>query len=143
MLEINMKIALLLLSAFTLPAFASQVDVVIENVKSTDGEILVAIYDAPNGFPQDYNQAVMNVGVSASSPKTLINLDSGEYAIALFHDVNLDGKMNTNSVGIPTEPFGFSNNPRILFGPPSFRKASFKVQNGSSKKLSIRLKSIL
>ncbi len=56
------------------------------------------------------------------------DLPSGDYAVALFHDENGNGKLDT-SLGIPREGIGFSNNPRLLFGPPRFAAASFAVTN--------------
>lgn len=63
----------------------------------------------------------------------------GTYAIKIFHDVNGNGKLDTNFLGIPTEPYGFSNNAMGAFGPPSFEEASFRV-SGNGASLSIRLK---
>ena len=53
-------------------------------------------------------------------------MPAGSYAIALFHDENGNGRVDTR-FGIPTEGVGFSNNPRLWFGPPSFAAARFAV----------------
>ena len=45
-------------------------------------------------------------------------LAPGQYGAMIFQDLNKDGKMNFNLVGMPLEPYGFSNNSRGLFGPP-------------------------
>jgi len=37
----------------------------------------------------------------------------------------MNGKLDANLLGIPTEGYGFSNDARALFGPPSFAAASF------------------
>jgi len=47
-------------------------------------------------------------------------------------------KLDTNFLGIPKEPYGFSNNPSTLFGPPSFKKASF-VLHLETKIVTIKL----
>jgi uncharacterized protein (DUF2141 family) len=65
------------------------------------------------------------------------NLPAGDYAISILHDVNKDGKMNTNFMGIPKEGYGFSNNVMGTMGPPSFEKAKFKL---SSEKVVIRMR---
>ena len=57
------------------------------------------------------------------------DLAPGTYALKLFQDVDGDEKLGTNAVGIPNEPFGFSNNAMGHFGPPSFEQAAFKVAN--------------
>ncbi|NJN30861.1 MAG: DUF2141 domain-containing protein [Synechococcales cyanobacterium RM1_1_8] len=55
------------------------------------------------------------------------NLEPGTYAVAAFHDANGDGLLNRGLMGIPREGFGFSNNPKILVGAPSFKKAAIAL----------------
>jgi uncharacterized protein (DUF2141 family) len=58
-------------------------------------------------------------------------LPKGKYAISIFHDTNEDGELSTNFIGIPKEPYGFSNNPKAKFGPPSFEQSLFEfVEDG-------------
>lgn len=59
------------------------------------------------------------------------NLNSGKYAFKYFHDVNKNKKLDTNLMGMPKEGFGFSNNAKGKFGPPSFRQMIFKVNQDS------------
>jgi uncharacterized protein (DUF2141 family) len=49
----------------------------------------------------------------------------GDYAIAIYQDVNGNGKFDTNFFGIPKEPYAFSNNKVPLFSEPSFEKCKF------------------
>jgi uncharacterized protein (DUF2141 family) len=49
-----------------------------------------------------------------------------------FHDRDANGKMNFNPLGMPLEPYGFSNNARAPFGPPSWRRAAFTVRPGGN-----------
>jgi len=56
---------------------------------------------------------------------TIENIPPGEYAISIFHDENDNGKLDTNFIGIPKEPYGFSNNPVIKLRPPTFMEAKF------------------
>ena len=58
-------------------------------------------------------------------------LPSGTYAIALFHDENANGRLDTR-FGIPAEGVGFSRNPRLLFGPPSFDAAQVAISGAES-----------
>ena len=55
------------------------------------------------------------------------NLPSGEYGVAVFLDKNRDGKLNRNFLGIPREPYGFSNNARRAVGPAYWKDAKFAV----------------
>ena len=63
---------------------------------------------------------------------TIENLMPGKYAVRYYHDENMNGKMETNIVGKPTEGYGFSNNVTGKFGPPPFEKWLFEV-NGDKK----------
>ncbi len=57
---------------------------------------------------------------------------AGDYAIRFFHDVDGDGELDTNLMGIPSEPFGFSNNARGNFGPASWADSVFTVSAGGN-----------
>lgn len=45
--------------------------------------------------------------------------------MAVVHDENTNGKLDTNWIGIPAEGYGFSNDAKALLGAPSFSDASF------------------
>ena len=63
----------------------------------------------------------------------------GYYAVALFHDENGDHHLNTNALGIPTEGYGFSNNPTLYFGPPDLGKVRFSLHPGDNA-VAVRMK---
>ena len=57
---------------------------------------------------------------------TLTGITPGTYAIAVFHDENSNGRLDT-MLGIPREGFGFSNNPPLRPRAPRFSECSFTV----------------
>lgn len=63
----------------------------------------------------------------------------GEYSIAVYHDWNSNDKLDTNILGIPNEPYGFSNNARSKWGPPKYEIAQFEL-NQSKKEMVIQVK---
>lgn len=136
----NYLLALLILTISSV-SFASEITIKLTNLKSTKGKVLIALYDQSKGFPGDYNMAIEQavVNTKRNFSFTFKNLENGKYAIALFHDKNSNEKMDTNFLGIPKEGFGFSNNPRILTGPPSFNKASFELKKNSKLTKTIKL----
>ncbi len=86
----------------------------------------------PDKFPncQDDPQARrLTVPTRQAAMLKFEGLPSGTYALALIHDENGNGKLDT-MMGIPKEGFGFSNNPAIRFGPPSFASAGVAVTSG-------------
>lgn len=114
----------------------------IENVRNARGSITVSVYGER---PEDFlakGKKLMKVRFPAKlgTVKGCITLPkSGTYALSLYHDEDGSGKFTTNIVGLPTEGFGFSNNPEVVLGPPGFDAASFATQ-GAVTTLTIRLK---
>ena len=127
-------------------AQAATVEVTIENVKSTDGSLLIAVYDNAdeyqrNGGFKGLEKAVKELKIPAVTPAatlSLADLAPGDYAITLFHDRNGNGKIDSNLFGIPTEPYGFSGNPKNLMSPATWEQSRFSVTNNGAQ-LPIRL----
>ncbi len=90
--------------------------------------LLVCLTPSPVRFPNcTGDAAARRLAVPADQPRIAFDdLPAGDYAIALIHDENGDGKLDTR-LGIPCEGIGFSRNPRLLFGPPRFAAARFAV----------------
>ncbi len=63
---------------------------------------------------------------------------SRTYAISAIHDENGNRQLDRSLIGVPTEGFGFSHNPRILFGPPSFAKARFDATRETTQTIRMR-----
>ncbi|HMD68174.1 MAG TPA: DUF2141 domain-containing protein [Chitinivibrionales bacterium] len=51
----------------------------------------------------------------------------GEYAFVVYHDVNSNGTLDANFLGIPVEPMAFSRPFRVSIRAPRFEEISFKV----------------
>jgi uncharacterized protein (DUF2141 family) len=83
-----------------------------------------------DGFLNDPNRfaaVALRANAAMKSAVVLTNLDPGQYTIILFHDENGNGKLDKNALGVPTEPYGFSNNVREFLGPPNFEEAIMEV----------------
>jgi uncharacterized protein (DUF2141 family) len=108
----------------------TSIQIQVTDISSQKGEIFVALYSSSNGFPSDASKAIKTAKAIPSNGKASLNftqIPEGKYAIALFHDNNGDGKLNTNIFGIPKEGYGFSNNVRNLLRAPTFEESSFRV----------------
>jgi uncharacterized protein (DUF2141 family) len=64
----------------------------------------------------------------------------GRYAIKLFVDKNKNDLLDQGVLGIPKEPYGFSNDAMGMFGPPSFDDAGFDLRPGQRHAQSINLR---
>jgi len=65
------------------------------------------------------------------------DLPKGDYAISMYHDKNADGKCNLNFLGVPTEPYGFSNNFRPKFSAPTFTDCQFNLNTNETLKIKL------
>ncbi|MEO6039142.1 MAG: DUF2141 domain-containing protein [Saprospiraceae bacterium] len=111
------------------------------NIRNAQGSIYLAIYDQADKFLEEkevYFQKIIPVAEQGELEITLAGLPAGHYAISCFHDVNGNGELDKNFLGIPTEPYGFSNNARPKFRAPNWEEAKFYWEPGMQA-LRIRL----
>jgi uncharacterized protein (DUF2141 family) len=105
----------------------------VSGMRSAKGNITITIYpDEPSHF-LDGNYKVARQQLPVALPVTracFILTAPGYYAVALFHDENDNHHFDTNWLGIPTEGYGFSNNPTLYFGPPDLSRVRLSVNPG-------------
>lgn len=100
----------------------------LEGLRSGKGQMLVCVTRTAQYFPdctKDPDKHHFTVPAKAG-PMVLGAMAPGDYAIAIIHDENGNGKLDTFA-GIPREGVGFSRNPVLRFGAPSFQSARFAV----------------
>jgi uncharacterized protein (DUF2141 family) len=120
----------------------AKVKVVVSGLRNSKGQVSCALFRSADGFPKDANKAVAHQEVRIASARATCSFEEvppGRYAVAVFHDENGNGKMDTNLVGMPREGVGASNNPKTRLGPPKFADAAFSVA-GSEVDLQITLR---
>ncbi len=116
----------------------------VSGLRSGRGQILVCMTTRADMFSRcdkDPSARRLTVPVAQAGNIRFDGLPTGAYAIALIHDENSNNKLDT-AFGIPREGFGFSRNPVIRFGPPSFAAAQFPVTNARVEE-GIRVKYML
>jgi len=101
----------------------------ITGIDDVKGDIYIYLYTSKSGFPTDISKAA-NFKKAEVIKKSLSvsfkDLAPGIYAVSVYQDVNSNGEMDTNFLGIPKEPVAVSNNAKGSFGPPKFEDAKFK-----------------
>jgi uncharacterized protein (DUF2141 family) len=108
----------------------SSIQVQIQGASSDKGMIRVLLFSGGKGFPDQVGQAAKSFSLPPKNQQvtfTISDLAPGTYALAVIHDQDSNGKLSSNAVGYPVEKFGFSNNPKVYFSPPSFEKAAFPL----------------
>jgi uncharacterized protein (DUF2141 family) len=104
--------------------------VVVENVNKDGGNIGVLVFNSTKGWPEDRFAALRDVVVPAHPgivTVTVPDLPSGDYAVAVAHDVNRNHKVDRNIFGMPKEQWGMSNNPHATLKAPPFSAAKFSL----------------
>lgn len=141
MMLVNMKVMLLFL--ICLFAFGTvlgaTLEVRIEDKTSSQGSFYYLVFKSEKGFPDVKKESVYKGTFSAQEDSLIIkDVPPGEYALTIFQDENKSEKLDTNFMGIPKESFGFSNNPRIFIGAPSFEKCRFRIEDKTMIKIKMR-----
>jgi uncharacterized protein (DUF2141 family) len=100
---------------------------IITNLASRTAPVIVGLYDEKCKFPDPKGQLKIYTFKpdSITLTATIADLPFGTYALAIYQDVNSNGKIDKNMIGIPTEPYAFSNNYKPTVKAPGFKNCKF------------------
>jgi uncharacterized protein (DUF2141 family) len=117
------------------PGWAAELVVEVSGVRSDRGRVGCALFAAEAGFPMETAVARLDWQPARPAGTTcrFTGLAPGLYALAVSHDLNGNGKTDTNFLGIPTEDWGVSNNVRPSMRAPRFKEAAFQVGDGTTR----------
>ncbi len=116
------------------PGFGDDLEVTVRLAAHDSGRVMAALHREAGAeqFP-DAEGAVAAQWMKAA-PGVLRflfpDLPAGRYAVAVFHDENGNGVLDTNFFGVPIEGYGFSRSAKGLFGPPDFEQAAVEIPTG-------------
>ena len=119
-----------------------QLHLKLENIESIEGSIRIAVFEDKSSFEKKEECELCLERKVHSTEDIKITLDSlsfGQYAIAIYHDQNDNDKLDKSLLGIPTEPYAFSNNPKVKWKAPSFEEVAFTFSE-DQQSLSLTLK---
>ena len=112
------------------------------DIRNSTGTVACALFESAGGFPTEYLRKATNVMVikvrESQARCTFEEIPPGRHAIAVIHDENMNGLLDTNVMGLPKEGYGFSNDAKGVLGPPSFDAASF-AYDGQNLEMTIKL----
>ena len=110
----------------------------VASFENTKGVLRVCVTDQKDDFLKSCAFSKIVAVEDDTVSLKIENIEKGNYAVSVYHDENNNDILETTGLfGIPIEPFGFSNNPSMIFG-PSFKKSVFRMT--SDKNISIKLK---
>ena len=119
------------------------VSATVTGLRSSEGQVLACLTARPKHFPGCDNDPQARALTVAAGARVELNfgpVPQGEYAIAIIHDENANGRLDKRLM-MPREGFGFSRNAPVGFGPPRFRNAAFLVDKAGEHQ-SIRMRYI-
>lgn len=104
---------------------------VIKNLASATAPVIVGLYGTKNKFPDPKDQ--LKEYHFIPNGKELIakitDIPFGVYAMAIYQDVNSNGKIDKNMIGVPTEPYALSNNYHPKVKAPRFDNCKFNYDS--------------
>lgn len=119
------------------------IHVAVLDIRNSSGTVACALFESEDGFPIEFLHSATNVMVikvrKSQARCDFEDIAPGTYALAVIHDENMNGKLDTNALGIPREGYGFSNDARSWFGAPTYQAASFSY-DGLTLDLTISLR---
>jgi uncharacterized protein (DUF2141 family) len=125
-------------------ARAADVEVQVQQLRNGRGMVRLCLTRNPAHFPdcnRDPAAVKRSVAAGQAGSIRLAGVAEGVYALAVVHDENGNGRLD-RFMAIPREGFGFSRNPQIRMGPPSFEEARFAVGAAGIRQV-VRMKYLL
>lgn len=115
------------------------VEITIENIKNTNGSIEIGVFNTASTFLKEGKQyKSFSKKVTGNTVSITIHLEKdGEYAFAIYQDINSDKICNKNFIGIPKEPYGFSKVWKSIYSKPKFKNC--KINTEKERKIKIKL----
>lgn len=128
----------------TLPALAAALlamissatpaaDLTLEVRGNPAAAVYVALYDSADAWMQP-GRALKQAVLPAGQPPTLVfaGLAPGRYAFVVYEDLNGNGRLDRNALGLPSERWATSRDARGRMGPPRFDDAAVDLQDAAA-----------
>ena len=124
--------ALLVWEAPALAQGRATLIVTVQDVLPPGGMLRLGVYDRA-GYDKDKEIAFADVPATPGTTiVTLKDIAPGDYAVMTYQDVNSNDKTDSNFLGIPTEPYGFSRNAKPFLSRPGFDAVKFTLHAGEN-----------
>lgn len=136
----TLALAVVAVALFTRPVLAETLTVTIAGIETDEGRIMAQLMRGERQFSGAQRSAAL-LDLAAQVGAVTIRFESlppGEYGIRAMHDRNGNGELERNLVGVPTEPWAFSNDASGSFGPPGWAAAKFVLEGEARHTLRFR-----
>lgn len=103
------------------------ITVIVENLETDEGTVIVGLYSEETFMKANPEKSLTSKIENGKATITFENVKAGSYGITVFHDRNDNSRMDFDSMGMPLENYGISNNKFNPYGPPVWSDARFEV----------------
>jgi uncharacterized protein (DUF2141 family) len=138
-MQATVRLAILALICSAAQARAADLTIRIDNVESNEGQVMVALYGGAGEWMKRPLQTAAVEAVAGTTTVRFKDLAPGEYAFAVYHDANGNGRMDRNRMGMPVEMATFSNDAQGFMGPAPFEAAKFVLPD-AGRSLTVNLR---
>ena len=128
------KLLLMIIILFISKVYAMERNITIElkNIFSGEGKVYIAIYNSEYNYKNDIQLKSYIMDSTDTVLEIKDKLPEGYYVISVFQDLNNNGKLDFNLLGIPREPIGLSNYNGMGI-PGGYEKLKVKVLEENQK----------
>lgn len=127
-------------------AYTQGIELYISGIKNCKGELKIGIFKDHQSFVNEkpfLEKAITKCNLTNGVIKLHLELEAGEYGIAILDDENINRKMDTNFLGIPKEGFGFSNYYHTDLSKPNLNNFKFSVIANKTIRVLVKMKYLL
>lgn len=140
--HVSVVILILFLFLFHGLSFAQNNILTLEvaDIRDLKGELQVGLFNVEENFLEIGGEfQVANIAVDSTITLVIfVDVPQGKYAISLYHDIDSSGEINKNFIGVPTEPYGISNNAWRMLAAPRWKDASFFIYSDTTIVINLR-----
>lgn len=106
-------------------AVAGDVEVIVRGAAPGEGQVMISVFiREADWMKSPAGEATAPIDAEGEARAIIAAPDAPQVGVAVIWDRDGDGALDTNILGIPTEPFGFSRNASATFGPPDWAEAA-------------------
>ncbi len=105
---------------------AAELQVRVETVDASGGQLLLAVFASEDAWKEHKTPvAQAHIAAQPGVQQQRFELPPGRYAVSVIHDSNSNSTLDTNFIGMPTEQYGYSNNPPLRMRMATFEECAF------------------
>ena len=113
----------------------------VSSFKNTRGTLNCRLFTKASDFPDGEGILTLRTPITGTNTTcTFPNVEPGTYAVAVVHDENINGKLDKNFVGVPSEGYGVSNNKTYALSAPKWDESIFTIAPSESKTFQVKLR---